>query len=118
MSSTNGEPVTLERILDRENLGRAYRQVVANKGAPGVDGMKVSELADYCRAHPNEISQAVLNGKYRPRQTDLYSRRLHRYCRTFTSRTSRTTASASDRGADAGKPSSEPRNTQTADARG
>ena len=67
MSSTNEEPVTLERILDRENLGRAYRQVVANKGAPGVDGMKVSELADYCRAHPNEISQAVLNGKYRPK---------------------------------------------------
>lgn len=66
MSSMNQEPITLERILEKENLYRAYRQVVSNKGAPGVDGMRVDQLADYCREHPEEISQSVLNGAYRP----------------------------------------------------
>ncbi len=33
----------LERILDRENLNRAYERVKANKGAPGIDGMTVED---------------------------------------------------------------------------
>ena len=33
----------LERILDRENLNRAYKRVKANKGAPGIDGMTIEE---------------------------------------------------------------------------
>lgn len=53
-------------ILDRANLNRAYRQVVSNKGAPGVDDMKVDELEGYCRAHPYQISTSVANGTYRP----------------------------------------------------
>ena len=31
--------VTLEAILERNNLNRAYKQVKANRGGPGVDGM-------------------------------------------------------------------------------
>ena len=34
-------PELLEKILDRDNLNRAYKRVKANKGAPGVDGMTV-----------------------------------------------------------------------------
>ena len=33
--------VTLEAILERNNLNRAYKQVKANRGGPGVDGMTV-----------------------------------------------------------------------------
>ena len=29
----------MERILDRENLNRAYKRVKSNTGAPGIDGM-------------------------------------------------------------------------------
>ena len=31
----------MERVIDPENMQRAYRKMVANKGAPGVDGMTV-----------------------------------------------------------------------------
>ena len=42
MSSINFEPITLERILDTENLEKALEKVVSNKGGSGVDGMKTS----------------------------------------------------------------------------
>ncbi len=34
----------IDVITSKENLNRAYKKVVANKGAGGVDGMKVEEL--------------------------------------------------------------------------
>ena len=58
--------VTLEAILERNNLNRAYKQVKANKGGPGVDGMTVDELLDYLRAHSGEIVETVKAGKYKP----------------------------------------------------
>ena len=33
----------LEKILDKENLNKAYKHVKANKGAAGVDGITVDE---------------------------------------------------------------------------
>ena len=33
----------------KENLNRAYKKVVAYKGASGVDGVTVEELGDYTR---------------------------------------------------------------------
>ena len=37
----------LEAILDRENMMAAYRRVVGNAGAAGVDGMSVGELGAF-----------------------------------------------------------------------
>ena len=37
----------MEKILSSDNLNRAYLQVVRNKGAEGVDGMKYTELKEY-----------------------------------------------------------------------
>lgn len=37
----------METILSRENMMAAYRRVVANKGAPGVDKMRVDQLKPY-----------------------------------------------------------------------
>ena len=34
----------LDCVLENENLYEAYRRVVRNSGAPGVDGMSVEEL--------------------------------------------------------------------------
>ena len=37
----------MEKILSSDNLNRAYMQVVRNKGAEGVDGMKYTELKEH-----------------------------------------------------------------------
>lgn len=56
----------LERILTKENVTRAWRQVRRNHGAPGVDGMTVEEFPTYARAHWQEIRTALMDGRYRP----------------------------------------------------
>ena len=56
----------LERVMDRNNLRRAWRQVKANRGAPGVDGMTVDEFPAFAREHWPSIRQALLDGSYSP----------------------------------------------------
>lgn len=56
----------LERILDRENLNRAYKRVRANKGAPGIDGMTVEETLPWLREHREELLEQIRQGKYKP----------------------------------------------------
>ena len=43
MREKNGGEL-LERIVSRENMVRAYKQVRKNGGAPGVDGMTIDGL--------------------------------------------------------------------------
>ena len=40
----------LEQILSSENLNEAFLQVKRNKGAEGVDGMKVNELSEHLKS--------------------------------------------------------------------
>jgi RNA-directed DNA polymerase len=56
----------LEKILRRDNLNKAYKQVKKNKGSHGIDGMKVDELLQYLRDNGDELIQSILDGKYRP----------------------------------------------------
>lgn len=56
----------LEEILDIRNVQRALRQVTANKGAAGVDGMQTDELRDYLNTHWSTFRTSILNGNYRP----------------------------------------------------
>jgi RNA-directed DNA polymerase len=44
----------------------AYRRVVQNGGAAGVDGMTVKELMPYCREHWARIREELLSGRYEP----------------------------------------------------
>ena len=60
------KPDLLERILDRENLNRAYKQVKANKGAPGVDGMTVEEALPWLKEHGRKLTDSIRSGKYKP----------------------------------------------------
>ena len=57
----------LEEIVSAENLNQAYKRVKKNKGAGGVDGMKVDELLQYLRDNGEEIRQTILAGKYQPK---------------------------------------------------
>ena len=56
----------LERILDRENLNRAYKRVKENKGAPGIDGMTVEEALPWLKEHGEELKESILAGRYKP----------------------------------------------------
>ena len=56
----------LEEILSRENMMQAYKRVVANKGASGVDGITTEEVKDYLIEHWEEIREQIRNRKYKP----------------------------------------------------
>lgn len=56
----------LEKVLSKENLNNAYKQVYKNKGASGVDGVTVEELFAYIKEHKEEILWQIRNRKYKP----------------------------------------------------
>ncbi len=57
----------MERVVERSNVWRAYQRVVRNKGAPGVDGVTVSEFKDWLKVHWPSVRKALLDGSYLPR---------------------------------------------------
>jgi RNA-directed DNA polymerase len=56
----------IEQVVCRENMLAAYRRVVRNKGAAGVDGMPVQQLGGFCKAHWEGVRAQLLSGTYRP----------------------------------------------------
>lgn len=56
----------MEEILEPGNWESAWRAVVANQGAPGVDGMKCNELVEHLRKHGESIRAKLLAGTYVP----------------------------------------------------
>jgi len=61
-------PVTslMARALERENLKRALKQVIRNKGAPGIDGMTVEQLPGYLKHHWPTLKHQLQTGAYHP----------------------------------------------------
>jgi RNA-directed DNA polymerase len=60
------ESQMMEAVVARENLLDAYRQVMGNKGAAGVDHMTVEQLKPYLQEHWARIRESLLNGTYQP----------------------------------------------------
>ena len=56
----------MEQILSSDNLNRAYLQVVRNKGAEGVDGMKYTELKEHLAKNGEIIKEQLRTRKYKP----------------------------------------------------
>jgi RNA-directed DNA polymerase len=56
----------MEEVCERENLKKALKQVKANKGSGGIDGMTVEELDDYLKQHWPAIRERLFNGTYEP----------------------------------------------------
>ncbi len=56
----------MEEVVERHNLQAALKQVRANKGSPGVDGMSVDELPDFLKGRWPEIKNQLLDGTYQP----------------------------------------------------
>ena len=59
-------PRLMEAVVERSNMLCAYERVVANAGAPGVDGLTVAELKPWLKAHWPKVRQALLAGEYMP----------------------------------------------------
>ncbi len=56
----------LEKILSKDNLNKAYKQVYKNKGASGIDGVTTEEIFSYIKEHKEEIFTLIRNRKYKP----------------------------------------------------
>lgn len=56
----------MEAVVERGNLMLAYRRVVENKGAAGVDQLAVAELKDHLKQHWPRIRTRLLAGDYQP----------------------------------------------------
>lgn len=57
----------IEVITSKENLNRAYKKVVENKGAGGIDEMTVNELGEYIRENKDRIVNSIRNRTYMPK---------------------------------------------------
>jgi RNA-directed DNA polymerase len=68
-ASERPEPLTamlMEEVVREENLQRALKRVMENKGSPGIDGMTVEALPGYLKEHWPRIREALLRGDYTP----------------------------------------------------
>jgi RNA-directed DNA polymerase len=57
---------SMEAIVERENLKKALAQVKRNKGAAGIDGMTVDDLAAHLKQRWPTIRAQLLDGAYKP----------------------------------------------------
>lgn len=53
----------LERVINKQNLYKAYKRVKRNKGSHGIDGMCVDELLPYLQQNADTLISNLLNGK-------------------------------------------------------
>lgn len=62
----SGTRSLMEEVVSYQNIGRAAKRVRSNKGAPGIDGMRVEELGGWLREHWPELRKQLLAGTYKP----------------------------------------------------
>ena len=56
----------IAQVVERGNMQRAYSQVMRNRGAPGIDGMRCEDLKDWLKANWPRVKAALLDGTYLP----------------------------------------------------
>lgn len=62
-----GVETLLEEVLEKRSIYQAMHRVIVNKGAPGIDGMKVKELPEFMRNNWEQIKEQLLNESYGPK---------------------------------------------------
>ena len=56
----------ITKILERDNLNLAFKNVKANKGASGIDELSIEETEKFIKEHKNQIVWQLYNRKYQP----------------------------------------------------
>jgi RNA-directed DNA polymerase len=98
--SQAGNEQLMEEMLKRENLKEALKGVEENKGAGGVDGMRVEELRVYLKQHWPKMREELLSGSYhRQWRTGSSNRRCCKSYKESGTKRSQRTATGSGRGA-------------------
>ena len=72
----------LEQILSPANLNAAYKQVMRNKGASGIDRMDCDRLLGYLLEHKDALTESIRQRTYRPnpvRRVEIPQRRKFRF---------------------------------------
>ena len=62
----SAEQCLMEEVVGSKNMWEAYRNVVRNRGAAGVDEMSVDELKPYLKTEWPRIKEALLKDQYIP----------------------------------------------------
>lgn len=58
--------ISVEHVVEPDNMRRAFKKVRANQGAPGVDGIAVEDLEAHLIKHWPGIREKLLSGSYQP----------------------------------------------------
>lgn len=56
----------MEKVLAKENLKSAWKQVKSNKGAPGIDGVSIDAYPEYHRKKWPKARKGLIEGNYIP----------------------------------------------------
>ena len=56
----------IEEVLSKDNLNKAYLQVIRNKGASGIDEITCEEVKDYLKVNGDKLINQILNREYQP----------------------------------------------------
>jgi len=56
----------MDALVKGPNMRQAYKRVVGNKGAPGVDNITIDEFPEYLKEHWATIREQLLEGTYQP----------------------------------------------------
>jgi len=56
----------MEAVLSPANLKQAWRRVKSNRGAPGIDGLRIEDFPAYACEHWPAIRQTLSEGRYQP----------------------------------------------------
>lgn len=56
----------IDYVFDEDNIEKAKKQVYANKGSAGIDGVTVFDLDNYIYEHIDEIKGKIYQRKYKP----------------------------------------------------
>ncbi|MCD9461383.1 reverse transcriptase domain-containing protein, partial [Marinibactrum halimedae] len=55
-----------DQIFSPANVNKAWKQVKANKGAPGVDNLTIEQFPEWAKSHWQQCKSRLQNGSYHP----------------------------------------------------
>ena len=56
----------IQAVVERRNMQLAFKRVIANKGAPGIDGMTIDDLKPWLIENWRRVKEELLTGRYKP----------------------------------------------------